>query len=78
MSRSTWKGPHVFSKKIQKNKNHYYCSRSSVIVPFFIGKKISVFCGIRIFTVFVTNKMVGHKVGEFIFNRVDFKFKRQK
>nr|YP_009240349.1 30S ribosomal protein S19 [Gymnochlora stellata]BAU62483.1 30S ribosomal protein S19 [Gymnochlora stellata] len=40
-------------------------SRSSTIVPMMIGNVIAVYNGNRHIPVFVTDRMIGHKFGEF-------------
>ena len=74
MSRSIKKGPFVhpkLSKKVEKAMNSdnreviktWY--RSSVIMPDMIGLTIAVHDGRRHVPVFITENMVGHKLGEF-------------
>ncbi|OGM29584.1 30S ribosomal protein S19 [Candidatus Woesebacteria bacterium RIFCSPHIGHO2_01_FULL_44_10] len=74
MSRSSKKGPFVderLVKKVaagggEKGKAIKTWSRSSQIAPEFVGKYFSVHNG-RIFVeVFVTEDMVGHRLGEFV------------
>jgi small subunit ribosomal protein S19 len=74
MSRSLKKGPFVADhllKKIQKlntqrqKKVIITWSRSSTIVPMMIGHTIAVHNGREHLPVFITDQMVGHKLGEF-------------
>ena len=74
MSRSLKKGPFVADhllKKIEKlNVNEekkviVTWSRSSTIVPIMIGHTIAVHNGREHIPIFVTDQMVGHKLGEF-------------
>ncbi|MBI15130.1 MAG: 30S ribosomal protein S19 [Chloroflexi bacterium] len=74
MSRSIKKGPFVhpkLSKKVEKVMNSdnreviKTWSRSSVIMPDMIGLTIAVHDGRRHVPVFITENMVGHKLGEF-------------
>lgn len=74
MSRSTKKGPFVhpsLTKKIQEmndksdKKVIKTWSRSSTILPDFIGHTIAVHDGRKHVPVYVTEDMVGHKLGEF-------------
>nr|AYQ94696.1 ribosomal protein S19 [Dictyochloris fragrans] len=74
MPRSIKKGPFVADhllKKIEKsssdNKKKVITtwSRSSTIVPVMIGLTIGVHNGRKFIPVFVTDQMVGHKLGEF-------------
>lgn len=74
MSRSTKKGPYVDEKlliKVQKcamagdKKPVKTWARRSVITPDFVGITLSVYNGKKFLPVYVTENMVGHKVGEF-------------
>ena len=78
MARSLKKGPYVFGrllKKIQEqNKNNKKeviktWSRRSTIYPEFIGHTIAVHNGKEFIPVYVTEDMVGHKLGEFALTR---------
>ena len=74
MSRSTKKGPYVAPKLLRKveemNKNGEKIvlktwSRSSTIFPDFVGHTFAVHEGRKHVPVYVTEDMVGHKLGEF-------------
>ena len=74
MSRSLKKGPFTddhLSKKVETlntNKQKSVVktwSRRSTIVPDFIGHTIAVHNGRKFIPVYVTENMVGHKLGEF-------------
>lgn len=74
MPRSLKKGPFVavsLLKKVQKLNEQdekrviQTWSRSSMIVPIMIGHTISVHNGRESIPVFITDQMVGHKLGEF-------------
>ncbi|PXW87714.1 SSU ribosomal protein S19P [Streptohalobacillus salinus] len=74
MGRSLKKGPFVddhLMKKIEKlnedNKKHVVksWSRRSTIFPNFIGHTVAVYDGRKHVPVYVTEDMVGHKLGEF-------------
>ncbi|MCX5680057.1 MAG: 30S ribosomal protein S19 [Candidatus Omnitrophica bacterium] len=74
MSRSTSKGPYIDEKlliKIQKmvksgdKKPLKTWSRRSTISPDFVGLTLSVYNGRKFIPVYVTENMVGHKLGEF-------------
>ena len=78
MARSLKKGPYVFSrllKKIQEqNKNNKKeviktWSRRSTIFPDFVGHTIAVHNGKEFIPVYITEDMVGHKLGEFALTR---------
>ena len=40
-------------------------SRSSMIIPDFVGQTIAVYNGRQFVPVYITENMVGHKLGEF-------------
>ncbi|MBQ6154681.1 30S ribosomal protein S19 [bacterium] len=74
MSRSAKKGPYVDEKLLEKvmaqkssgdKKSIKTWARSSVIVPEFIGHTFDVHQGKKFVEVFVSETMVGHKLGEF-------------
>ena len=74
MSRSVKKGPFVedsLKKKIEtlnsrnEKKVVKTWSRPSVILPIMVGHTIAVHDGRRHVPVFVTENMVGHRLGEF-------------
>ncbi len=74
MPRSLKKGPFVdikLMKKIdsmnEKNERNVIktWSRRSTIVPDFIGHTLAVHNGRKFIPVYVTENMVGHKLGEF-------------
>ncbi len=74
MSRSVRKGPFVhesLKKKIEQmnSRNEKKViktwSRASMIIPGMVGHTIGVHDGRRHVPVFVTENMVGHKLGEF-------------
>lgn len=73
MSRSLKKGPFIdpkLAKKISKIGSDERTivktwARSSTIAPEFVGKTIAVHNGKVHVPVFITENMVGHKLGEF-------------
>ena len=74
MARSIRKGPYVFHKllkKVEKAKDSNKktviktWSRSSMIIPDMVGETIAVHNGKIHVPVYVTENMVGHKLGEF-------------
>ncbi len=74
MSRSIKKGPFVDPKLLKRveemNANNEQrvlktWSRSSTIFPQFVGHTIAVYDGRKHVPVYVTEDMVGHKLGEF-------------
>ncbi|MBI2846455.1 MAG: 30S ribosomal protein S19 [Chloroflexi bacterium] len=79
MSRSTKKGPFIDPKLLKKieaisrsgQKSVIKTwSRASVIMPVMVGLTIAVHDGRRHVPVFVTENMVGHKLGEFAPTRI--------
>ena len=78
MSRSTKKGPYVeesLYKKVEalNEKGDKQViktwSRSSTIFPEFVGHTFAVHDGRKHVPVYVTEDMVGHKLGEFVATR---------
>ena len=74
MSRSVKKGPFVASHLVKKieamneaneKKVVKTWSRASTILPNFVGHTIAVHDGRKHVPVYVTEDMVGHKLGEF-------------
>ena len=74
MARSAKKGPYVDSslvKKVERLKNGNKrevvktWSRRSMVVPDFVGLTIAVYDGRKFQPVFITENMVGHRLGEF-------------
>ena len=74
MSRSLKKGPYVEPRLLARvqtmNKNNEKqvlktWSRASVIFPDFIGHTVAVYNGKKHIPVFISENMVGHRLGEF-------------
>ncbi|MDP2912411.1 MAG: 30S ribosomal protein S19 [Candidatus Omnitrophota bacterium] len=79
MSRSTKKGPYIDEKllmKVQKlvmagdKKPLKTWSRRSTVTPDFVGVTLSVHNGKKFIPVYITENMVGHKLGEFAPTRI--------
>ncbi len=79
MARSIKKGPfvdHSLQKKITvikdsgKKKVVKTWSRRSMVTPEFVGLTIAVHNGHKFIPVYITENMVGHKLGEFAPTRV--------
>mmetsp|Transcript_11947 Transcript_11947/g.49882 ORF Transcript_11947/g.49882 Transcript_11947/m.49882 type:complete len:90 (+) Transcript_11947:2543-2812(+) len=72
MGRSLKKGPFIAAslwKKIIKQDNKQVIktwSRASTIIPDMVGYTIAVYNGKQHFPVFISDQMVGHKLGEFV------------
>lgn len=82
MSRSTKKGPYIDEKLLKKvqvmvksgeKKPIKTWSRRSTIAPEFVGVTMSIYNGKKFIPVYITENMVGHKLGEFSPTRI---FKR--
>ncbi|HMX45358.1 MAG TPA: 30S ribosomal protein S19 [Candidatus Obscuribacter sp.] len=78
MSRSLKKGPFVHPSLVKKveemNKKGdkrviKSWSRSSMIVPEMIGHTIAVYNGRKHVPVYITEQMIGHRLGEFALTR---------
>ena len=78
MSRSLKKGPFIDSKLEKKvgtmndSKKKTVIktwSRRSMIAPEFVGHTLAVHNGNKFIPVYVTENMVGHKLGEFVSTR---------
>ena len=78
MSRSVKKGPYVEAKLMSRilamneaneKKVIKTWSRASTIFPEFVGHTIAVHDGKKHVPVYVTEDMVGHKLGEFALTR---------
>ncbi len=74
MSRSTKKGPFVEAKLMKRDEEARRTneraviktwSRASTIMPEMVGLNIAVHDGRRHVPIFITENMVGHKLGEF-------------
>jgi len=79
MSRSLKKGPYVdfsleskVNKLNRKNKKEVIktWARRSTISPLFVGHTFAVHNGNKFIPVYVTENMVGHKLGEFSPTRI--------
>ena len=79
MSRSIKKGPHIDFKLIKKIENITESkkksviktwARNSVITPDFVGHTFAIHNGNKFIPVFITENMVGHKLGEFSPTRI--------
>nr|YP_009589141.1 30S ribosomal protein S19 [Corallina ferreyrae]QBL75657.1 30S ribosomal protein S19 [Corallina ferreyrae] len=75
MSRSLYKGPFIQRKLLDKidhmNQQNIKntiktWSRASTIIPIMVGHTIAVHNGKQHFPIFISDQMVGHKLGEFV------------
>ena len=74
MARSVWKGPFVDGYLLKKAEKAHASerreviktwSRRSTILPQFVGITFNVYNGQKFIPVYVSEDMVGHKLGEF-------------
>lgn len=74
MARSVKKGPYIYHKLLRKIEKAQASqkksviktwSRSSMVIPDMVGLTIAVHNGKTFIPVYVTENMVGHKLGEF-------------
>ena len=88
MSRAKWKSPYVEKSLLikffdKKNITQYKPeistnSRSSTIIPGFIGHFFNVHNGKTFSKIQITENMIGRKLGEFSPTRKKFSFKKKK
>lgn len=88
MSRAKWKGPYVqkdllidFFKKTSETRYQIEIttkSRSSTIIPNFVGNFFSIHNGKTFSKIQITDHMIGRKLGEFSPTRKKFSFKKKK
>ncbi len=78
MARSLKKGPYIDQKLLKKIQNLNEqnqkkvvktWARRSTIPPEFVGHTIAVHNGIKFIPVYISENMVGHKLGEFALTR---------
>lgn len=78
MSRSTKKGPYIDAnllKKVQQmnekgeKKRVKVWARASTITPEMVGHTFDVHNGRKFLPIYISEQMVGHKLGEFSFTR---------
>ena len=79
MSRSLKKGPYIdfkLEKKLEKMNSDSKkeviktWARRSMISPLFVGHTLAIHNGNKFVPVFITENMVGHKLGEFAPTRI--------
>lgn len=79
MSRSLKKGPYIhykLEKRVLQNQEAKKksviktWSRASMISPDFVGQTIAVHNGNKFIPVYITENLVGHKLGEFAPTRI--------
>lgn len=79
--RSIWKGPfinkEIFSEISFKKKKIKTTARNTVILPFLIGKMLSVYNGKFFIPITILEEMVGSKLGEFVPTRLRHVYKKK-
>lgn len=80
MARSVWKGPFVEASLLKKAEAAHASgksgqviktwSRRSTIIPQFVGLTFGIHNGKKHTSVFITESMIGHKLGEFSPTRI--------
>lgn len=73
MSRAKWKGPYTNYKNVKKKILY----KNSEIVPQFVGSTFQIYNGKNFVDITITEDMVNHKFGEFVFTRGRFSFKKK-
>jgi len=69
MPRSKWKGPYLKTKSMIK--------RNSKILPQHINNSFLIHNGKTLCELAVTENMIGHKFGEFVFTRKKYTYKKK-
>lgn len=79
MGRSTSKGPYLDMKLLEKVQKMNQAgekkvvktwSRACTIIPDFVGHTFAVHNGRKFLPIYISERMVGHKLGEFAFTRL--------
>jgi small subunit ribosomal protein S19 len=79
MSRSLKKGPYIEERLMARTEKAKAAgdrraiktwSRDSMVVPDFVGLTFAVYDGKKHVPVFITEGMVGHRLGEFVHTRI--------
>jgi small subunit ribosomal protein S19 len=79
MSRSIWKPIFINKKNLNNDKKIITIySRSNIITKEYLGFIVKIYNGIRFYDITITNKMLGHKFGEFSPTRKFPKHKKKK
>lgn len=81
MSRSKWKGPYVdllFSDGKGTENGLKINTRTSTILPIFLGRILEIHNGVKYIPVKITASMIGHKFGEFVSTKKHVKHKKFK
>jgi ribosomal protein S19 len=76
MKRSKWKGPLL--KKLNFTERLVVLPRNYEITSKLVGLTCNVHSGRTFIKLSITDEMIGHKTGEFVFTRERFVFKKKK
>jgi small subunit ribosomal protein S19 len=76
LKRAVWKGP-FFSPLPASTEAVKTMQRASTILPSHVGRKFLVHNGNKYLAVFVSEAMVGHKLGEFSTTRKPFSYRKK-
>jgi small subunit ribosomal protein S19 len=81
MSRSKWKSLFAglnSSKSVKRVNRSSQMGRNLKITPFYLGQTFKIHNGKGFVKLQVTDGMIGHKFGEFVFTRAKYEYKRRK
>jgi small subunit ribosomal protein S19 len=78
MERTLFKSKILKKFRFNKKRHLNFMSRDSKIIPKFLGLTFKIHNGKNFVELNVTDNMIGHKFGEFIFTRGRFSFKKKK
>lgn len=81
MNRSVWKGPFLdlnLFEQLKSSKFSKTMSRSSTVLPFMLGKTVSVYNGKKYIALKITEEMLGFKLGSFVLTRLRHVYKKNK
>lgn len=63
---------------LEKIEQKNILSKSSKIIPKFVNKTFFVYNGKTFIKLLITKQMLNYRVGEFVFTRKNFSFKKKK
>lgn len=77
--RSSTKIPVADNSLFLNSKNQMKVfSRSSIILPCFVGRTFNIYNGSKFVKILISEEMVGHKIGEFCRTRSRYLYKKGK
>lgn len=77
MTRSIWKSPFIDNFLLKNKKNKKIWTRRSEIISLFKGNTYFIYNGHKFMKILVSDKMIGHKFGEFVSTRQKPKHKKK-